>query len=98
MVPEKWFFLIENYIRNNQNMFENHADVDFNNYWDKMELDKTWGTYTKLLAFSTMLEIDIDAYDNIQWVKSLISIKRTQTKENFHFYIQNGLITICFIF
>ena len=23
-------------------MFENHADGDFNGYWDKMELDKTW--------------------------------------------------------
>ena len=43
-----------------------------------MELDKTWGTYTELFAFSTMLEIeiDIDVYDNIQWVKPLISIKK----------------------
>ena len=31
-----------------------------------MELDKIWGTYTELPAFSTMLEIDIDVYDNIQ--------------------------------
>ena len=37
-------------------MFENHVDGDFNDYWDKMELDKTWGTYTKLLVFSTVLE------------------------------------------
>ena len=42
------------------------------------------GTYTELPAFSTMLEIDIDVYDNIQWMKPLISIKKsTQTKENF---------------
>ena len=68
--------LIVNYIRNNQNMFENHVNGDFNNYWDKMELDKTWGTYTELLAFSTMLEIDINIYDNIIWVKPLISIKK----------------------
>ena len=58
-------------------MLENHADEDFNDYWDKLELYKTWGTYTELLAFSTMLEIDIDLYDNIQWVKPLISLKRT---------------------
>ena len=32
----------------------------------KIELDKTWGTYTKLIAFSTMLEIDINVYDNTQ--------------------------------
>ena len=31
-----------------------------------MKLDKTYGAYTELLAFSTMLEIDIDVYDNIQ--------------------------------
>ena len=43
------------------------------------------------------LEIDIDVYDNIEQVKPLISIKRTQAKENFHFYIQNGLILKCFI-
>ena len=48
-----------------------------------MEQDKTWKIYTELLAFSTMLEIDIDVYDNIQWVKPLIPIKRTQIKENF---------------
>ena len=68
--------LIVNYIRDNQNMFENHVDGDFKDYSDKMKLDKTWGTYTKLFAFSTMLEIDIDVYDNIQWVKPLISIKK----------------------
>ena len=34
--------LIVNYIRDNQNMFENHVDGNFNDYWDKMELDKTW--------------------------------------------------------
>ena len=58
-------------------MLESHADGDFNDYWDKLELYKTWGIYTELLAFSTMLEIDIDVYDNIQWVKPLISLKRT---------------------
>ena len=58
--------LIVNYIRNNQSMFENHFDWDFNDYWDKMELDITWGTYIELLAFSTMLEIDINVYYNIQ--------------------------------
>ena len=47
-------------------MFENHVDGDFNDYWNKMEFDKTWGAYTELIAFSTMLEIDIDEYDNIQ--------------------------------
>ena len=62
-------------------MFENHVDGDFNDFWDKMELDKTWGTYTELLAFSTMLEIDIDVYDNIQWVKPLISIKKNSNKK-----------------
>ena len=48
-----------------------------------MELDKTWGTYTELLAFSTMLEIDIDVYDNIKWVKPLISIKKYSNKGKF---------------
>ena len=57
--------LVVNYIRKNQNMFENHVDGNFNDYWDKMKLDKTWGTYTELIAFSTMLEIDIDVYYNI---------------------------------
>ena len=38
--------LVVNYIRNNQNMFEYNVDGDFNDYWDKMELDKSWGTYT----------------------------------------------------
>ena len=66
-------------------MFDNHFDWDFNDFWDKMELDITWGTYIELLAFSTMLEIDINVYDNIQWVKPLISIKRTQIKGNFTF-------------
>ena len=66
--------LIVNYIRNNQNMFKYHVDGDFNYNWNKMELDKTWGTYTELLAFSTMLEIDIDVYGSIQWVKPLISL------------------------
>ena len=33
--------LIVNYIRENQNIFENYVDEDFNEYWDKMELDKT---------------------------------------------------------
>ena len=40
-------------------MFANHVDQDFNDFWDKIELDKTRGTYTELLAFSTMLDIDI---------------------------------------
>ena len=71
--------------------------MDLNDYWDKMELDKTWGTYTKLLAFSTMLQINIDVYDNIQRVKPLISIKKIKTKEKSHFYIQNGLIMMWFI-
>ena len=31
--------LIVNYIRNNQSMFENHVDGDFNDYCDKIELD-----------------------------------------------------------
>ena len=76
---------IVNYIQDNQNIFENHVDGDFNEYWYKMELDKACGTYTELLAFYTILEIeiDIDVYDNIQWAKPLTSIKRTQTKENF---------------
>ena len=30
--------LIVNYIRGNQNMFENHIDEDFNNYWDKKRI------------------------------------------------------------
>ena len=75
--------LIVNYIRDNQNMFENHADGEFNDYWDKIELDKTWRAYTKLFAFSTMFEIDIDVYDNIQWVKSLISKKKNSNKGKF---------------
>ena len=29
--------LIVNYIRDNQNIFENHVDRDFNDYWDKMK-------------------------------------------------------------
>ena len=41
------------------------------------------GTYTELLAFSTMLEIDIDVYDNIQWVKPLKSIKKNLNKGKF---------------
>ena len=49
-------------------MFVNRVDGDINDYWDKMELDKTYGTYTKLLAFSIKLEIDLDVYNNIQWV------------------------------
>ena len=93
----KMRLLIVNYIWDNQNLFENHVDRNFDDYWDKMELNKTWGTYTELLAFSTMLEIDIYVYDNIQWVKLLISIKKTQTKEKCHFYIQNSLIMMCFI-
>ena len=32
--------LIVNYIRDNR-MLENHFDGDFNDYWDKIELDKT---------------------------------------------------------
>ena len=32
--------LIVNYILENQNMFENYVDEDFNEYWDKMELDR----------------------------------------------------------
>ena len=60
----KMRLLIVNYIRDNQNLFENHVDRNFDDYWDKMELNKTWGTYTELLAFSTMLEIDIYVYDN----------------------------------
>ena len=76
-------------------MFENHADGDFNGYWDKMELDKTWGTYTKLLSFSIMLETDINVYDNIQWAKPFISIKIYSNKEKIYFYIRNGLIMMC---
>ena len=38
--------LIVNYIRDNQNMCKNLIDEDFNDYWDKMKLDKTWWTYT----------------------------------------------------
>ena len=57
--------LIVNYIRDNQNMFVNHVDWYFNDYWYKMELDKTMGTYTKLLAFSKILDIEIDVFDNI---------------------------------
>ena len=38
--------LIVNYIRDNQSMSENHFDGDFNDYWDKMKLDNTNGTYT----------------------------------------------------
>ena len=79
--------LIVNYIRNNQNMFENHVDRNFNDYWDKMKLDKTWGTYTELLTFSTMLEIDIDVYDNIQWVKFMISIKKELKQRKFFIFI-----------
>ena len=78
-------------------MFENHVDGDFNDYWDKMELDKTRGTYTELLTFSTMLEIDVDVYDLIQSVKPLVLIKKNSNKEIFHFYIQNGFIMMCFI-
>ena len=37
--------LIVNYIRDNKKMFENHVNGNFNDYWDKLELDKTWGTY-----------------------------------------------------
>ena len=75
--------LTVNYIRDNQNMFENHVDGDFNDYWNKMELNKTCGTYTELLAFSTMLEIDIDVYDNIIWVKPLISVTKNSKKGKF---------------
>ena len=67
-------------------MFESHVDGDFNDYWDKMELDKIWGTYKELLAFSIMLEIDIDVYNNIQWVKPLISIKKNSYKRKSSFY------------
>ena len=75
--------LIVNYIRDNQSMFKNHVDGDFKDYSYKMELDKTWGTYTKLLAFSIMFEIDIDVYDNIQWARPLISIKKNSNKWRF---------------
>ena len=50
-----------------------------------MELDKTYGTYTELLAFSIKLEIDLDVYDYIQWVKPLISIKKLKLRKIFTF-------------
>ena len=43
-----------------------------------------------------MHEIDIDVYDNIQWVKPLISIKKNSNKGFFLIYIRNGLIMMCF--
>ena len=64
-------------------MFENHFDGDFNDYWDIMELDNTNGTYTELFAFSTVLEIDIDVYDSIKWVKPWISIKKNSNNGEF---------------
>ena len=89
--------LIVNYIRNNQNMLENHVDEDFNDYWDKMELDKTRETYTKLLAFLPCLKL-ISMYMIIFNDWSLwYQYKRAHTNENFHFDKQNGLDMMCFI-
>ena len=73
----KMRLLIVNYIWNNQSIFENHVDIDFNDYKDKMELDKTWGTYTEYLHSLQFLKL---IYDNIQWVRPLISIKKKSNK------------------
>ena len=79
--------LIVNYIRNKQNMFENHFDGYFNYYWDKMELDKTWEHIQNYLHSLSCLKL-ISMYMIIfnEW-NVWYRYKRTQTKEKLHFYI-----------
>ena len=66
-------------------MFENHVDGDFNDNWDKMELDKTWEHIQNFLHSLQCLKL-ILMYMLIfnEW-NPLISIKNNSNKGNFSF-------------